>query len=362
MQSQAPYLLLTTASGQRQLSLAEGSCWTVGRSDDNSFPVKDRCISRHHAMLQCTDAADYYLIDLGSSNGTFVNGRRVNVPTILRNGDNVAFGQTECKFFSPRTAVEETPPSDGEMTMDGTATSILHVRKLMTIVVVDMRNFTTLTRQMDENLMSELMTTWFRNCGHIIRRYGSWVDKYIGDAVMAVWFHNVETVGNQDILSILNALNDLNHMTKLLSRQYPLPFELRIGAGVNTGYGMVGNSGSGDRPDYTALGDTVNAAFRLETSTKQINADIAVGASTYKYIAPIVPERPLFQQSSVELKGYDAPTQAYSTTFSALHSFLQSIGSHEFTVVPTQKMTDARRSSEPSGSGLSPLASTDGSK
>jgi hypothetical protein len=125
---------------------------------------------------------------------------------------------------------------------------------------------------------------------------------------------------------------------------------------------MVGNSGSGDRPDYTALGDTVNAAFRLETSTKQINADIAVGASTYKYIAPVVPEQRLFQQSAVELKGYDVPTQAYSTTFSALHSFLQSIGSHEFTVAPTQKMTGARRSSEPSRPGLSPLASTDGSK
>jgi len=71
-------------------------------------------------------------------------------------------------------------------TLDGTVTSILHLRKLMSVMVVDMRNFTILTRQTNENLLAEMMSAGFRNAGAIIRNRGSWVDKYIGDALMAL--------------------------------------------------------------------------------------------------------------------------------------------------------------------------------
>ncbi len=318
-----PHLLHQAESGNRRLPLIDANCWTIGRSDDNHFVIKDRCMSRNHAMLQYTEAGDYYLIDLGSSNGTFVNGRRVTIPTTIHHGDTITFGQTELKFYCP-SAEDPHKTLDEENTLEGTITSILHVRKLTSVIVVDMRNFTVLTRQTDENVLSEVMTDWFRNAGHIIRRYGSWVDKYIGDALMALWFHNVDTVSKQEMMSILYALNDLNRMTKTLSKQYPLPFELKIGAGINTGYAMVGNAaGSGDRPDYTALGDTVNSAFRLESATKQIGAEIALGSSTYKYVAPLIGKYQVFRQCDVELKGYDNPSIAYATTFSALNAFLQ---------------------------------------
>jgi adenylate cyclase len=186
-----------------------------------------------------------------------------------------------------------------------------------------MRNFTVLTRQTNENLLSEVMSTWFRNAGLIIRKHGSWVDKYIGDALMALWFHNAETVSKQEMINILLALDSLNRMTKELSKQHPLPFELKIGAGINTGYAMIGNAGSGEQPDYTALGDTVNAAFRLETITKEINAEIALGTSTYRYLAPILGKHRVFKECSVELKGYDTPTIIHATNFGALNAFLQ---------------------------------------
>jgi adenylate cyclase len=321
-QGTSPYLLLKTDDGHRQLSLADGNCWTIGRGDDNQFVVKDRCISRNHAMIQYTDAGDRYLIDLGSSNGTFVNGRRVSIPVTIHDGDTIAFGQTELQFHCPK-------PTDGSLgteadgVIDGTITSILHIRKLMSVMVIDMRNFTVLTRQTNENLLSEVMGTWFRKAGSIIRKHGSWVDKYIGDAVMALWFHNSETVTKQEMMSILLALDEIDRMTKQLSKQHPLPFELRIGAGINTGYAMIGNAGSGDQPDYTALGDTVNAAFRLESITKQLNAEIAIGASTYRYLAPLLGKHRVFKQCSVELKGYDTPAIVHATNFGPLNAFLQ---------------------------------------
>ena len=315
-----PYLLLKTESGNRYLPLVGSNCWTVGRSDDNNFVLTDRWISRNHAMLQCTETGDFYLIDLGSRNGSFVNGRRVSIPVTIRNGDRLTFGQTELEFHAPSS----TNQFDSSQNLEKeTLTSTLHVRRLMSVMVVDIRDFTVLTRQLDEKILSAVIGTWFRRAGEIIREHGSWVDKYIGDAVMAIWFHGPKGVTNEEILHILQAVSSLYTMTASLSQEYPLPFSLRIGAGINTGFAMVGNTGSGDRPDYTAIGDTVNAAFRLETSTKQISLDIALGETTYQYLLSLGNEQPNFTQHTVNLKGYESPTITYAGTFTDLEAFLQ---------------------------------------
>lgn len=316
-----PYLVLRTESGNRYLPLVGSHCWTIGRSDDNNFVIPDRWISRNHAMLQCMETGEFYLIDLGSRNGSFVNGRRVSVPVTLRHGDHLTFGQTELDFYSPTVSYQTN--SAGSNSDELTATSTLHVRRLISVMVVDIRDFTVLTRQLDEKILSELIGTWFRHSGSILRDRGSWVDKYIGDAVMAVWFHGSQGISNEEVKQICQALSDLYKMTEDLHRQYPLPFPLRIGAGINTGYAMVGNTGSGDRPDYTALGDTVNAAFRLESSTKELHLDVALGETTYKYLSSLGADRTGFKQYTVNLKGYDKPTLTYAGTFADLNLFLQ---------------------------------------
>jgi adenylate cyclase len=253
-----------------------------------------------------------------------VNGRRVSIPVTLHNGDRLTFGQTELEFFCPVPTSQEEDDDDSNLdSREFTATATLHVRRLISVLVVDIRNFTVLTRQLDEKILSEMIGTWFRHAGDIIRDYGSWVDKYIGDAVMAVWIHGAQEVENEEMLRILRALSDMHKMTSDLYNLYPLPFPLRIGAGINTGYAMVGNTGSGDRPDYTALGDTVNAAFRLETSTKQIGKDVAVGKTTFQYLTSLGADTSLFGQYTVNLRGYDAPAIAYACSFSDLDTFLQ---------------------------------------
>lgn len=320
-----PYLNIQTESGGCHLPLVGHHCWTIGRSEDNSIVLPDRWMSRNHAMLQCMGAGDFYLIDLGSRNGSFVNGRRVSIPIALHNGDVLTFGQTELKFYAP-VPVPVATSTIGDATLNlqeeqMSATALLHVRRLISVLVVDIRNFTILTRKLDERLLSELIGTWFRCAGEIIREYGSWVDKYIGDAVMAVWIHGARQVEVEEIQQIFHALRALNEMTSRLHLHYPLPFQLQIGAGINTGYAMVGNTGSGDRPDYTALGDTVNAAFRLENCTKQLGLDIALGATTYEHLLPLADQLP-FQEHLVDFKGYDAPTPAYGGSFAHLEQFL----------------------------------------
>lgn len=316
-----PHLILRTEAGNRYLPLVGGNCWTIGRNEDNNFVLRDRWISRNHAMLQRMETGEFYLIDLGSRNGSFVNGRRVSIPVTLKNSDRLIFGQTELEFNCPApTRPAAAINADSE---DFTAT--LTVRSLISVMVMDIRDFTVLTRQLDETILSEVIGNWFRQAGLIIREHGSWVDKYIGDAIMAVWFHKPNGVSSEEMLRICQALSQLHQATEELSSRYPLPFPLRVGAGINTGYAMVGNAGSGDRSDYTALGDTVNAAFRLESCTKQIGKDIALGETTYKYLS-VLGGQHAFKQYTVDLKGYDTPTLTYGGTFADLNTFLKMKG------------------------------------
>jgi adenylate cyclase len=268
------------------------------------------------------ESGEFYLIDLGSRNGSFVNGRRVSIPVKLNNGDHLTFGQTELEFYCP-SAPMSLEANDHNDNKDYTATATLHVRRQISVLVVDIRNFTGLTRQLDEKILSEMIGTWFRHAGDIIREYGSWVDKYIGDAVMAIWIHGTQDVSGEEMLQVFRALSALHRMTSDLYNCYPLPFPLRIGAGINTGYAMVGNTGTGDRPDYTALGDTVNAAFRLETSTKEIGLDVAIGKTTYQCLADLDSAPSTFKEHTVALKGYDVPTMAYACSYSELDLFLK---------------------------------------
>ena len=320
---------MQTKHGMRPFALINSASWTFGRSSDNDVQLEDRCASRNHAMIQMLGKGSYYLIDLGSRNGSFVNGRRVTTPVSLKNSDHITLGDSNMVFHCPdltKTATE----GDTETGTDNTDTDtvMLHRRRLITVVVLDIRNFTKLTQMLDEQILSELIGTWFARAGKVITKHGSWVDKYIGDAVMAVWIHNtdpkVDKISSQEMLKAYRALYEIYQISNELNQQFQLPFPLRVGAGMNTGFAMVGQMGTSQHPDYTALGDTVNAAFRLESATKEIGMDVAIGEQTYgqtPYAAVLLP----FRQYQVKLKGYDGPTVTYAGTFEAVANFLQKL-------------------------------------
>lgn len=327
-----PHIVLHRSDDTMQIPLVNAYSWTLGRGSENDIPLSDKCASRNHAMFQIVGESSYFLIDLGSRNGSFVNGKRVTIPVSLKNGDRIILGETKLEFYCPETITSpDTSASTNEENdenTDAAATAMLHKRQLITVLVVDIRDFTKLTQQMDEQILSEAIGTWFRRAGEIIDRYGSWVDKYIGDAVMTVWIHGAgsgsETVATQDMLNVYRALHELYKMSNELNQQFELPFRLRVGAGVNTGYAMVGQMGTSEHPDYTALGDTVNAAFRLESSTKQLGLDVAIGSMTYghtPYAAVLLP----LKQYSVELKGYANRTITYAGTFTELGTYIQKL-------------------------------------
>src|SRR5579864_6286764 len=92
---QGPYLEADIGGELRRFALADNGMFRIGRSDKNEVVIADDLASRHHAMLQQSEEGMVYLTDLGSSNGTFVNGARVSTPVILQSGDRINIGNHE---------------------------------------------------------------------------------------------------------------------------------------------------------------------------------------------------------------------------------------------------------------------------
>jgi len=316
------YLLITTPTGEQYVPLVGGSNWSIGRADRNSIVLADRWVSRNHAMIQRLDTGEYYFIDFGSRNGSFLQGRRVSIPVQLRDGDQLVLGETKMVFHVRHSLEPTTVPPVTQAASEG-ATDVLQVRCLISVLVVDIREFSLLARQLEEALLSQAIGSWFRQVGEIIQRFGSRVDKYIGDAVMAVWIHNTQGPSQNDMLRLLRTVWAIDKTTANLHYQHPLPGPLRVGVGLNTGYAIVGNTGSGERPEYTALGDTVNAAFRLESATRALGLDVALGQTTFSYIQGMDQAKDFFTPYTTTLKGYEEPVTLWGTSFNHLRLFLQ---------------------------------------
>ena len=300
-------------SSGRRFPLGDGQSWAIGRGDGCAVMLASRSVSRLHALIQRRDAGDLSLVDLGSRNGSFVNGTRVSFPVALDDQDKLLFGDQPMIFRNP--ARSESVLAASTVDLRNEPTTALHTHSLTTILVVDIRDFTALARTLPESLLSQTIGTWFLRSGQIAQRQGSWAQKYIGDAVMAVWVHDGPEQVGADILRVLRAVSEIDTATAEISKALALPVPLRIGAGVNTGPAIVGGT------DYTALGDTVNRAFRLESATKGIGLGVAVGERVYNELG--VPARSSFVRREVQLKGYDGSSIAWAISFDTLRNMLQ---------------------------------------
>lgn len=107
-------LIIYSPIGQSQVPLVGQKTWTIGRSPDNSIVLPDRWASRNHAQLRMTEAGEVYLIDLGSGNGSVVNGERVTLPVSLQDGDLITIGHSQLEFHhrnddSALSSIETAP-------------------------------------------------------------------------------------------------------------------------------------------------------------------------------------------------------------------------------------------------------------
>jgi diguanylate cyclase (GGDEF)-like protein len=103
-----PRLLIHSPSGCYQMLLIGRTAWTLGRSPESAIFLADRIVSREHAiLLQLAHSGEFYLVDLGSRNGSFLNQQRIKTPTPLRNGDRIQIGKSEIEFRAATSMIPE---------------------------------------------------------------------------------------------------------------------------------------------------------------------------------------------------------------------------------------------------------------
>ncbi len=165
-------------------------------------------------------------------------------------------------------------------------------KKTITILFCDVRGFTTIAEGMknDPTALTTLINRLLTPLSNVVLDNRGTIDKYIGDCLMAFWNaplpdekHAIHAVTAS--LAMLEAMVLLNQSLKTEALEKKTPFHpLRIGIGINTGVCVVGNMGSDKRFDYSALGDAVNLASRLEGTSKNYGLALLIGETTARLV------------------------------------------------------------------------------
>jgi adenylate cyclase len=187
-------------------------------------------------------------------------------------------------------------------------------RRELSILFTDVRGFTAISESFKEDPsgLTTLMNRFLTVMSEAIMSKGGTIDKFMGDAIMAFWNAPLDEKDHarlscESALLMMRDIEDLNAKQAEETDGKAIPID--IGIGVNTGDAVVGNMGSDKRFDYTALGDTVNLASRLEGQTKSYGVDIIVGASTCKLIET---DFAVIELDLIRVKGKQVPEHIYA--------------------------------------------------
>jgi adenylate cyclase len=178
----------------------------------------------------------------------------------------------------------------------------------VTILFTDIRSFTTISERMDPQQLVGLLNEYFTEMVSIVMQEDGVVDKYIGDAIMAVFGAPVSKPQDavhavRAAVRMRGALEELN--VRLIARGIPA---LRTGIGIHTGEVVAGNIGSDKRMEYTVIGDPVNVASRLETSTKDLGVNVLISQDTFELTKDVIETRPVRE---IIVKGRGQPVMTY---------------------------------------------------
>lgn len=241
----------------------------LGRSPESQVLIPDPRVSRRHAMIRKQDDG-YWFYDLGSFNGTYLNGARVTATRKLNDGDVIDFAENHYRFE------QEGGAFDGDLDDLGGSTVALIRSTPVIILVSDIEGFTTLSEKMDADDLAQVIGGWYGSCEQIIARHGATLDKFIGDCVLAYW----TDVSPANRVRALAAVRDLLTMCQQTYEERQDLFDglgLSFNAGAALHVGKVAYGGM-SQGEFTLVGDPVNLTFRMETLTRTIGNRVLASA------------------------------------------------------------------------------------
>jgi adenylate cyclase len=252
---------------------------TIGRTAENTIVLPGTHVSRQHAIVRCYNAYQYQIMDLGSRNGTFVNGRRVVTPVVLDPGAKVRIADYELVF-------EQLPEEETAETADATLAAMsgdaAHNTLSAAMLVCDIRSFSTMAERLDERELARFVGNWFRDVSNCVQASAGVIDKYIGDAVLAYWPAQDER-GTECATCLSTALMLREFAGR---RHWPAGETFRIVLALHFGRVTSSNVGQVAVRDATILGDAVNTVFRLEGIAKEINQELVCSKDFVTVIPP----------------------------------------------------------------------------
>jgi adenylate cyclase len=210
------------------------------------------------------------------------------------------------RYMHPKL-VEELAKHPEKLTLGGET-------RPMTILFCDIRGFTTISEQYDAHGLTRVINRFLTPMTGIIMEKLGYVDKYIGDCIMAFWNAPLDdpdhaTNACEAALTMMESLKELNETWREeaeLEQRKHIP--IKIGVGLNTGDCCVGNMGADQRFNYSVLGDDVNLASRLEGQSKPYGVDIVIGPRTKEQAKDYA----ILELDLIKVKGKTKPVNIFT--------------------------------------------------
>ena len=205
------------------------------------------------------------------------------------------------RYISPQIANEIVSRADaGELRLGGE-------QREVSVLFADIRGFTQISEQLSPEAIVKMLNTYLSVAADAVVKYDGIVNKFAGDSIMAVW-NAPQSQPEHALLAVKAAWEAQQKITELKQSDSQL-FPVQFGIGINTGIALAGNVGSAGRSEYTVIGDSVNTASRICSSTP--GGEVWIGAETYNQTKDYIETEKLEPQT---LKGKAAPVMVYRVT------------------------------------------------
>lgn len=233
------------SDGGERISL-HGIC-TFGRVQGNTVVLPTPKVSRRHAMIHEQDK-EFWLVDLGSTNGIAVNEDRVTHPVRLRDNDRIRMPDNLWKFKllvkdAPTPKPRRAPP----LKQNRLTVADVRLAKCW-LLLADLQGFTQMSQQVDADSLAPMVGSWIADCQTILLKHRGVLAKFLGDGFMAYWSDRDESPG-----AIACACRDF----EALQMAAP-PFRVIVH------FGVISFGGHSPDASHTMIGPELNFAFRLE--------------------------------------------------------------------------------------------------
>lgn len=264
---------------------------TIGRASNNDVVIAAAKASRRHASIHAQNGGEFWLIDLGSVNGTFLNGRRVFQPVRLQNGDRIEIADEQFIFHQ-----ELNDPDGDEASGTVTVATMPKIKaERCWLLVADIEEFTQLSQSLPAEELAVTIGGWVRESRECIEKHGGVINKYLGDGYLAFWRDTPEVSA---------------HMAAVIEESRVLQARAQPKFRLVLHVGQVLFGGSASLSEESLMGPEVNFIFRMEKVAGVLGVKTMLSEAAKDELQSFIPWTAV--PGEHELKGFSGAHRFYS--------------------------------------------------